>query len=122
MKREIKFRALIGKEFVYIDFASFGNAGAELLRDYSPKLEWQQFTGLKDKNGKEIYEGDIVECDFRWIIGIGWTDDEEYGFYQQRTWGKKEKILIRRVDFIDERYEVIGNIYEDELLTKGVKV
>jgi uncharacterized phage protein (TIGR01671 family) len=59
--REIKFRALYGKEWIYSkpnELADFflcveGNDIDETV---------SQFTGLKDKNNKEIFEGDIIRC------------------------------------------------------------
>lgn len=68
MNREIKFRAWDGKTirypsndglYIYLD-GRYGvhkdNGGGKL------ECELMQYTGLKDKNGKEIYEGDIVEA------------------------------------------------------------
>ena len=95
--------------------------GSSFYVDYSDKNNWEvmQYTGLQDKNGKEIYEGDIVAVKkFKWIIAMGCSTDGEYGWLQKRIGDDVGKsYIITENDGIDERYEVIGNIYENpELL------
>jgi len=127
--RQIKFRAwdktsdVMRTDISSIDYDSTGNicqinviTGTDIL---FPEKEavLMQYTDLKDKNGVEIYEGDIVDCERH-----GFTTSIEYygGAFRCRSEGVPLSL------YIDECYadkddnnqlEVIGNIYENpELL------
>lgn len=122
--RTIKFRAWgkNSKEFL-TDGKMIGFTLKEIQNIHDIDLwEFTQFTGLLDKNGKEIYEGDIVTgYTFAERMGdeVEWTKEQPatvtydnkicgfYPFYYNARW---------RCDV--ESIEVIGNIYENPELIK----
>ena len=83
-------------------------------------LVFMQCTGLKDKNDKLIFEGDILkayyensdtgEIEFDYVP-VGFAD-EYAAFYL----GNKHREFIADGEFIPEEYEVVGNIYENKEL------
>jgi hypothetical protein len=123
--REIKFRAWDGRDKMYYPTVfEFGVCGVNGLPSIAVPLSGggycttayiMQYTGLRDKQGKEIYEGDIVrlpyykkyvDCMVCWGLDGWWTKNVVSGYWHHMS-------LHQDVS----KSEVIGNIYENaELL------
>jgi hypothetical protein len=111
--REIKFRAWDKERNRMLEFGLFdldcGQWDTEIgsINDF-PIM---QYTGLKDKKGKEIYEGDIVKS-----RGYNDINEEERVFIETVEFNGGEFLPI--CEEPSENYEVIGNIYENPELLK----
>jgi uncharacterized phage protein (TIGR01671 family) len=112
--REIKFRAWNGKKMIYKDIIVHDGVVNLGWRNFEEAIDFKgplmQFTGLHDKNGKEIYEGDIVG-NFGQPLVVMWDYDGYALFDRIQGVGVREASL-------DDDCEVIGNIYENAELLK----
>lgn len=129
MNREIKFRIwdIENKEMLKVqelDFEPTFYGGRIAIRpdqynDYfdTEDMILMQYTGLHDKNGKEIYEGDIVKVftDGKWRIGK--VVYEHSGFTIDVT--NNKELEYGRTSIIEKFTEVIGNIYDNPELVGG---
>jgi hypothetical protein len=97
--KEIKYRIYDhnNKEYFYPD-----------ILELNKGLEYEQYTGLKDCNGKEIYEGDICNQVFSDKAFTGFVTFEPTRGY---TLSNKEPLWIHNI-------EIVGNIHENPELLK----
>jgi uncharacterized phage protein (TIGR01671 family) len=130
MQREIKFRVwhpfygMMKPQDIFqmTSFKYDNEDGSKTLEKYyEPDVTFLQYTGLKDKNGVEIYEGDFIQnvadngkrlsiFEIRWQQAC-------CGFVKEREDGNTFTLEISKY------FEVIGNVHENpELLTRAVGV
>lgn len=117
MKREIKFRAWDEERQKMVFNPVYVNPPNLDINSVfrGSTLLWMQFTGLKDKNGKECYEGDVVYFEEP-------TFETEMlkcpiVFHEGSFCAKQPAGYIPVWDFMED-FEVIGNIHENPELIK----
>lgn len=124
MPREIKFRSWVkGESKMIYDFDELPNNALSETDEYI----LMQYTGLKDKNGKEIYEGDILESKYGGIGVVKYHKNWGAFYYSMVTGTDEYRQIVPMMssdpfsgfDAVKKQYEKVGNIYENpELLPK----
>ena len=82
-----------------------------------------QSTGLFDKNGKEIFEGDIlaVETDDETLnVNVFWDEEHALFMFESKQYNEKEALAELLEDY-SYPFEIIGNIYENPELLEVTK-
>jgi uncharacterized phage protein (TIGR01671 family) len=124
--REIKFRAWDGKNMFDVGQITFNDGvwtlseGRGISIKYQPHITLMQFTGLKDKNGNEIYEGDILgrTTDNNFVFVVDFLNGEFSGVTEP---GRNYRLRLREAMTLERSpyVQIIGNIYENhELLNQ----
>lgn len=142
MERIVKFRGKSKRtgEWLYGDLEYNKKKGIARIHTYTPDGEYEgqeivdeetvgQFTGLLDKNGKEIYEGDIVRFDNTTYIAHGNKYEGNVMMYRgaycvryNENWCDKDFFApLFADDFADRKTVILGNVYDNKDLLKRNK-
>ena len=132
--REILFRGKADKKSPF----AYGNLHIVAYKDIKPQYEiWQlggdidkcftvlehtigQFTGLKDRNGNKIFEGDILDDNDGKPSYVCVFDSGRFGFYSIKEY-INDDFLCYDYDFETSICAIVGNIYDNpELLAKEI--
>ena len=136
MSREIKFRlwSKIGKIFIEtnnpnLEFVINNNGYLYSIENFYGEIyilpqmdiEVLQFTGLQDRNGKEIYEGDILKYNFPYDGRLKYVSPVKF-LETEASFGIKDRyeneIPLYRIA-ANNYFEIAGNIYENPELLEG---
>lgn len=116
--REIKFRAWNKKDKKFVYFVLLQNKFSNDMENFSKNgfdcEPWEQFTGLKDMIGRDIFEGDVLEMD-EWEPKHMTVAFAEGGFCMKtRT---TQKAMLTDINFIQDskgiHARVVGNTHQN---------
>lgn len=129
MSREIKYQAWISElnKMVQVVSHNFEVGGTHFKdlngREYfiNKGVILREYTGLKDKDGKEIFEGDVLHAKGFWGIYIVWDKENARFGILNTDWVVSQGHITKMPIFeLSSVYEIVGNIYENPELLEGV--
>jgi len=111
MSREIKFRAWDGVKMRGVDKNDYFSIRNDGLPSQNIDVVLTQFTGLRDSNESDIYEGDILDEHFKAIVSFKKGSYIVSNKYNKHVKGLLSDFLRLRTQAVD-KCEIVGNIFE----------
>ena len=110
-ERMIDNIGIINQNMILVDFTNSEELEPIFITD---KIHVMQSTGFKDKNGKEIFDGDIVSKENEYVVIKSFTG--LWKAVSQKDDEKDRELYFLTLADVCEDIEVIGNIYENREL------
>lgn len=114
------------KEVMFLDLlrkTAWFDADEEAIGYDFETCKLMQSTGLKDKNGKEIFEGDIVKALSEGYCGtfqVVWRNEGTPMYILYPAWQNEQFWDLKGVNGVDDGIEVIGNVHEHPELLENI--
>ena len=125
MNREIKFRgkSIRFEEWVYGSLVQWSDGTASIIVENNDEYDVSpdtvgQYTGLKGRNGKDVYDGDLLG-DEDVIYEVWWSDDN--ACYMLDMVNPFKEMAIRMSDMYIDKMEVVGNRWDNPELLEEKK-
>lgn len=123
MNREIKFRSWVKSKATNTEWMNdkiefvggLVNDNFNQQNNRFAEIIYMQYTGLKDKNGMEIYEGDVIESDRGSLL---YVDFSEGAFWVSGIDAMTKEEMVGHLHSCNQWTVVIGNIHENPELLK----
>lgn len=115
----ISFEELVERSSLYDFSDEFIDPFNEMIGEYESPRIYMQYTGLEDKNGKEIYEKDIImgeDCDGVYFAKVEWSKTDAQFMIEAGKYFTDELSI-----YVDD-VVVVGNVFEKPEILKEIKI